>query len=364
MAITTLPLAAVTMHVLYESGAGPLHDAPSEGSVSALLAVDPYGEKIIETVSRRKPAWLRLEGVMTLTGGGVSPTRHLLHEIERHGTSLLLVDGSIERLGITGIAAVQERGVTVWWLADSLHRPARVRRLRALAGLLWQPLPEIGLSFWRLAVKRAFDLAGVLVALPVAVPVGAVIAVAVKLTSRGPAIYSQVRVGARGQLFVMRKFRTMVESAEASGRATMAGRSDPRLTAVGRHLRNWRLDELPQVWNILWGHMSLVGPRPERPVFVDEFAQRIPEYHHRHLVPVGLTGLAQLTGDYASTPEEKLQADLLYASNWSILLDLALVARTALALASGSLDPDWINAQAVPEELARISSLPVPSEAA
>jgi lipopolysaccharide/colanic/teichoic acid biosynthesis glycosyltransferase len=365
MAITSLPLAALAMHALYPFGAGPLHVSSAGGAVSALLAVGPDGEKIIETVSRRKPAWLRLAGVVTLTGSGVSPTRHLLQEVERSGTTLLLVDGSLERLGITGIAAVQERGVTVWWLADSLHRPARVRRLRGLAGLLWQPVPEIGLSRWRLAGKRAFDVTGVLVALPVVLPAGALIAAAVKLTSRGPAIYSQVRVGARGRLFVIRKFRTMVESAEANGRATMAGgRSDPRLTSLGRHLRDWRLDELPQLWNVLCNDMSLVGPRPERPVFVDEFAERIPEYHHRHLVPVGLTGLAQLTGDYVSSPEEKLQADLLYASNWSIVFDLALVARTAVALVSGSLDPDWIDAQAVPEELARISPLPVPSEAA
>lgn len=365
MAIISGPLAALMMHVLYSAGSGPLHVTPGARGVSALLVVGPDGGKVIETVSRRKPAWLRLAGVVTLAGTGVSPTRHLLHEIERNGTTLLLVDGSLERLGATGIAAVQERGVTVWWLADLLHRPARVLRLRSLAGVLWQPLPTFGLSRRQLAGKRAFDVAGVLVALPVALPVGALIAAAVKLTSRGPAIYSQVRVGVRGQLFVIRKFRTMVESSEANGCAAMAsGRSDPRLTAFGRHLRDWHLDELPQLWNVLCNDMSLVGPRPERPVFVDEFAERIPEYHHRHLVPVGLTGLAQLTGDYVSTPKEKLQADLLYASNWSIALDFALVARTALALASGSLNPDWIDAQAVPEELTPMRPLSAPSRAA
>jgi lipopolysaccharide/colanic/teichoic acid biosynthesis glycosyltransferase len=319
---------------------------------------------VVETVSRRKPPWIALAGVVRLTDGGVRTTRHLLKEIELHSTRLLLVDGSLESLGLTGIAAVQERGVTVWSLADS-RRPVRVRRLRGLAGLLWQPLPQIGLSRARLAGKRAFDLGIVLFALPVVLPLAVLIAGAVRLTSRGFPIYSQVRVGVRGRLFVIRKFRTMVESAEADGRPTMAGgRSDPRLTRLGRHLRDWRLDELPQLWNILRGDMSVVGPRPERPFFVDEFAERIPDYHHRHLVPVGLTGLAQLTGDYASTAEEKLQADLLYASNWSILLDVALVARTAGALVSGSLDPDWIDAAAVPEELSRIAPLPVQSAAA
>lgn len=363
-ALTTLPIAAVAIQVLYGSEAGPLGAARDERPVPALLAVAATSEGVIETVSRRKPAWIALAGVVRLTDGGVKTTRHLLKEIERHRTSLLLIDGSVESLGSTGIAAVQERGVTVWSLADS-RRPARVRRLRGLAGLLWQPLPKIGLSRGRLAGKRAFDLGTVLLALPLALPLAALIAVAVRLTSRGFPIYSQVRVGARGRLFVIRKFRTMVESAEADGRAKMAGgRSDPRLTRLGRHLRDWRLDELPQLWNVLRGDMSVVGPRPERPVFVDEFAERIPDYHHRHLVPVGLTGLAQLTGDYASTAEEKLQADLLYASNSSMLLDVVLVARTAAALVSGSLDPDWLDAEAVPEELARISPLPVQEAAA
>jgi lipopolysaccharide/colanic/teichoic acid biosynthesis glycosyltransferase len=364
-AITALPLAAVSMHAIWGPHASPLDSHLAERSVTALLAVGPSEGWVIDTVSRRKPAWLDVGGTVMLTGSGVPLTRHLLDEIERHGTSLLLVGGSLEPLGITGIAAVQERGVAVWELADSLHRPARVRRLRGLVGLLWQPLPEIGLSRWRLATKRAFDVAAVLVALPVALPVAVLTAATVRLTSPGPAIYSQVRVGARGRLFVIRKFRTMVETAEADGRPTMAGGcSDPRLTSLGRQLRDWRLDELPQLWNVLRGDMSLVGPRPERPTFVDQFAERIPEYHHRHLVPVGLTGLAQLTGDYASTPEEKLQADLLYASNGSLLLDLALISRTVLALSGGSLNPHWIDAHAVPEELARISPLPAPSAAA
>jgi len=361
-AIIAFALAAVSTESLWAAQASRL---PAERSVKALMAVGTGEGYVVESVSRRKPAWLDLSGVVVLTGAGVPPTRRLLDAIEQDEPQLLLVDGSLERLGITGIAAVQEHGVAVWSLASSLHRPARVCRLRALAGLLWQPLPEIGLSPWQLRGKRAFDFVAVLVALPFALPAGALIAAAVKLTSRGPAIYSQVRVRARGHLFVIRKFRTMVESAEVDRRATMArGRRDPRLTSLGRRLRDRRLDELPQLWNVLRGHMSLVGPRPERPVFVDEFAERIPEYHHRHLVPVGLTGLAQLTGDYASTPEEKLQADLLYAGNWSILLDLALIARTAVALFGGSLDPNWIDVEDVPEELAPINPVPISHEAA
>jgi lipopolysaccharide/colanic/teichoic acid biosynthesis glycosyltransferase len=188
------------------------------------------------------------------------------------------------------------------------------------------------LSRRQLTVKRLFDVSVILVLLPVAIVIGGIAALLVRIFSRGPVLYRQVRVGLGGRHFVLYKLRTMIEDAEARDGATLARLHDPRLTGVGKHLKALHLDELPQLWNVLRGDMSLVGPRPERPVFVRQFANQIAGYERRHEVPVGLTGIAQLEGNYATVAKDKLVHDLAYASGWSIFLDLKLLARTPVVL--------------------------------
>jgi len=181
------------------------------------------------------------------------------------------------------------------------------------------------------AAKRLFDVAAGLAGLTIAAPLLALVAVAVKLTSRGPALYSQQRVGQHGRLFTVYKFRSMRQDAEAGTGAVWAQKNDARVTRIGRFIRRTRLDEMPQLWNVLAGDMSLVGPRPERPEFVKRLSEEIPFYGQRHVVRPGLTGWAQVRYTYGSSVEdamEKLQHDLFYIKHLSMTLDLLIILST------------------------------------
>jgi sugar transferase (PEP-CTERM system associated) len=182
-----------------------------------------------------------------------------------------------------------------------------------------------------LAVKRAFDIVLSLVGLTLALPIIALVALAVRLTSRGPVFYHQERVGLNGRVFTVHKFRTMREDAEAATGPVWSIANDTRLTSVGGFLRRTRLDEIPQLWNVFLGTMSFVGPRPERPSFVHDLTEKIPFYGQRHVVKPGVTGWAQVRYTYGASVEdaiEKLQYDLYYIKNLSFALDLVIVFET------------------------------------
>jgi sugar transferase (PEP-CTERM system associated) len=179
-------------------------------------------------------------------------------------------------------------------------------------------------------LKRVMDVGLALIGLTLSLPVMALVGIAVKLTSKGPVLFRQQRVGERGRIFVLNKFRSMTVDAERHG-AVWAQAHDPRVTRVGRWLRRTRLDELPQFWNVLVGDMSFVGPRPERPEFVGTLQKQIPFYMARHAVKPGITGWAQVRHHYAASIEdsmEKLQYDLYYIKNLSPLLDLVILMST------------------------------------
>ncbi len=182
------------------------------------------------------------------------------------------------------------------------------------------------------ASKRALDVIFAVVGLVIASPVMALVAVAVRLTSPGTVFYHQQRVGRHGQIFTVHKFRTMRADAEAeTGPVWAAKDGDVRVTPLGRWLRRTRFDELPQLWNVLKGQMSFVGPRPERPEFVTELTRQIPYYGQRHALRPGVTGWAQVRYTYGASVEdalEKLQYDLYYIKNLSIALDLFIVFET------------------------------------
>jgi sugar transferase (PEP-CTERM system associated) len=184
----------------------------------------------------------------------------------------------------------------------------------------------------RCAVKRAVDIVGSALALVLVLPIIGIVALVVRLTSPGPVLYRQQRVGQHGRVFTLRKFRSMRQDAEAAtGAVYSAGASDSRLTPVGRMLRRTHLDELPQLVNILMGDMSLVGPRPERPEFVGELSRAIPFYRLRHVVRPGLTGWAQVNQDYAASTDDsirKLQYDLFYIKHLALTLDVYVLLRT------------------------------------
>ena len=182
-----------------------------------------------------------------------------------------------------------------------------------------------------LIVKRAIEVAIAAVALVVCLPILLILAAAIVLTSPGPAIYSQLRVGQNGRVFRVYKLRSMRNDAERGTGAVWSVPGDPRITRLGTILRRTRLDELPQLWNILIGNMSLVGPRPERAEFVQELSKQIPLYRLRHVVKPGLTGWAQVRYTYTASVEdtmEKLQHDLFYIKNLSLRLDLFIIFET------------------------------------
>ncbi len=183
-------------------------------------------------------------------------------------------------------------------------------------------------------LKRILDVAAATILLVPAGVLGLFTAGIIKLTSKGPVIYSQTRVGRNEREFTIYKFRSMVVNAEAKG-AQWAGENDPRITPIGRIVRKTRLDEIPQIFNVIKGDMSFVGPRPERPEFVSELAHRVPHYHLRHLIRPGLTGWAQVRYRYGASEEDaahKLMYDLFYVKNVSLILDIRIALKTILTI--------------------------------
>jgi len=182
-----------------------------------------------------------------------------------------------------------------------------------------------------LFVRRCVSFVIAAVALLLCLPVIPIIALAVKFSSDGPILFRQQRVGRRGEAFVLYKFRTMRQDAEAQTGAVWAGKDDPRVTGVGKFLRATRLDEIPQLWNVLIGEMGFVGPRPERPEFVNWLADNIPYYNLRHIIRPGITGWAQVRYRYGASLEEtreKVQYDLYYIKHMSLSLDLLITFET------------------------------------
>lgn len=190
----------------------------------------------------------------------------------------------------------------------------------------------------QLTLKRVCDLCGAILGLVLTLPIWPLLALLIRLDSRGPIFYHQQRVGLNGRRFRLHKFRTMCVEAESEGHQ-WARVDDPRITRVGWYLRKTRLDELPQLWNILLGHMSIIGPRPERPEFVEELAQRIRFYNERHLIKPGLSGWAQINYRYGASIEDaqrKLQLDLWYIKHMSLELDALIFLRTLGTMFLGS----------------------------
>lgn len=188
----------------------------------------------------------------------------------------------------------------------------------------------LGQRFW----KRTFDIFFSIIFLFLFSPVMIFIILVIKLCDGGPIFYAQERCTERAKRFSILKFRTMIVEAEKDGVARLAQEDDPRVTPVGKYLRQFRLDELPQLINILKGEMSFVGPRPERPEFIELYKESLPEFDFRLSVKSGLTGYAQVLGKYNTTPEEKLKLDLIYIQTYSFLLDIKIILMTMKTILS------------------------------
>ena len=229
------------------------------------------------------------------------------------------------------IESTSREMVDVKVVPDLLQVIALRARLEDLDGVPVININDVPLQGLNSAIKRALDVAISAFALVVlSIPL-ALIAILVRATSRGSVFYRQERMGLDGKSFTIVKFRSMFNDAERETGPVWAREDDPRVTPLGRFLRKSNLDEMPQLWNVLRGDMSIVGPRPERPHFVEQFKHRIPQYMLRHKVKAGLTGWAQVNGWRGNTPlEKRIEYDLYYIENWSVKLDLKIMWLTVL----------------------------------
>jgi len=311
----------------------------------ALVGSGPAAEELVTTL-RREPfpemeivGWVRrvdTESVSTTDGTDLGPCLGTVDDLPSLIRAGLVDDVVIadedsrwksRLLDTLASAATGARG-NVLLLPGAFESMIGRMRYRWVRDL---PLIEVVRdSEWRILrpLKRAVDLTAGSLLLLLATPVITLCAVLVKATSPGPVFYRQERVGRGFERFTLWKLRTMQVDAEPESREVLAALDDPRLTPVGALLRRYRLDELPQLFNVLGGSMSLVGPRPERPGFVLRYLEEVPGYAERFSVAPGLTGLAQVNGEYHSSARNKLRYDLAYIANYSLWLDLSILVRT------------------------------------
>lgn len=295
------------------------------------------GKKMFEDIHRKNTVRGRVVGGTDVKGLSREELRdYLRHVVQDLGVDrFLLILEPEERSRITSF--LEEEGIE-YDLRGALYffeeRYGQVKLV--LADLV--DYPKMLEDNPYLPLKEVLDRIVSAVLLAVLSPLFAIVALLIRLDSPGPVLYWQVRIGKDGKTFNLCKFRTMIPDAERETGAVLAQKNDPRVTRIGRILRKTRLDELPQLWNVLRGEMSLIGPRPERPEFVEQWKKIIPHYKTRLLVKPGITGWAQVCGKYDEGPEtvwEKLEYDLYYLRNLSPSLDFEILARTILVMLFG-----------------------------
>ena len=260
--------------------------------------------------------------------GGIEEIRAVLDSHQIDIVFIALPHGEYPRL-TTVLNEIGDDPVAIHFVPDVFGLASLRGGVEEFETLPFIHLRESPLYGWNRVIKRALDVALGSVALVTVTPLMLAIAVAIKLTSRGPVLYRQERMGLDGRRFRMLKFRTMQVDAEAATGPVWARPDDPRRTWLGAFLRRWSFDELPQLINVLRGEMSLVGPRPERPSFVEEFRRKVPGYMLRHKVKAGITGWAQIHGWRGDTSiEKRIEYDLYYIERWSLGLDLKILLMT------------------------------------
>ncbi|MBN1179822.1 MAG: undecaprenyl-phosphate glucose phosphotransferase [Anaerolineae bacterium] len=273
------------------------------------------------------------ESDMTLPATILGRGSDLAHLIEQHQIDdVIIALPEATHQDILALISECERGkATIKVYPDVFQIMAGQMDIGDLGGLPLLTLRDIALRGWRQGIKRAMDIVGALAGLILVSPLMLFTAILIKLDSPGAVFYVQERMGLDARPFPMLKFRSMRQDAEVNGPGWTKP-SDPRVTRLGNILRRLNVDELPQLINVLVGEMSLVGPRPERPVYVSQFRRSIPRYMDRHRAKAGLTGWAQVNGLRGDTSiTERTKYDLWYIENWSVLLDIKIIIRTAFS---------------------------------
>lgn len=337
---TVLVLAASLHFVFLALWRGMLHRV--EGRWLPAKNVLVVGDRVDECdgiaarISGRSGGRLRVAGIAARQGERGDPVHPLLGTIgdvprlieETRSHVLILAPGLDKRRKAYLVLQAEQLGVQILLIPDVYDAIVAGSRLTQIDDL---PLFEVTRGADQVEyqlVKRLVDIAASLPALILLSPLMALIGILIKLDSPGPALYTQQRVTTAGRTFMLVKFRTMIDGAERHTGPVLASDNDPRITRLGRLLRATRLDELPQLINVLKGDMSLVGPRPERPYFVEQFAREISGYRYRLRVKPGITGLAQVAGKYSTPARDKLIYDILYARSSNLLADLGILLQT------------------------------------
>jgi exopolysaccharide biosynthesis polyprenyl glycosylphosphotransferase len=248
-------------------------------------------------------------------------------------TALVALSNHEQELLIELLRNTEGKNIEFMMVPDMLELMTSRIRIQEIEGIPFIKLKDIPMSTWNKVLKRGFDLAFSAAALLISLPFMAVIALIIKATSRGPVFYIQERVGLDGISFSLIKFRSMRIDAEKHTGPVRNKKDDNRATTIGRILRRTSLDELPQLFNVFVGQMSIVGPRPERPFFVEQFKGQIPKYLERHRVKTGMTGWAQVNGLRGDVPiEDRTKFDIYYVENWSLVFDIKIILKTIRAV--------------------------------
>lgn len=288
------------------------------------------GYQIVGFIAPAHPPQKKLKGRKVL-----GTVRNLIRIIEQHDINRLIFATLVQHRELLEKLAEKKGGEVKVDVVPELYEVFIGRIDYNLMGDI--PLIELTKQppEWYQLAKRIIDFILALFLIILLLPLFIVISLAIKLTSPGPVFYVQERVGQGEKVFQAYKFRTMIHQAEEKTGPVLASENDPRITPLGRFLRRYRLDEIPQLINILKGEMSFVGPRPERPFFVEKFKKTVPGYAERFRIKPGLTGLAQVSGGYSISARNKLKYDLIYIYNQSLFLDLRIIFQTIKVVLKG-----------------------------
>ncbi len=290
-----------------------------------------YGRKIVGLLSNEAVAeGKHFDGIPIL--GSKDQCEELIETLQPD--EVILLDNNVPREKITDLVAMCEDKFIDFKLGADFYglmtKNVDVEYISTVPLLGFRTLPLD--DPWNAFVKRLFDFVVSLVMVVCSAPIWVLAAIAVKVTSKGPLFYGQERMGRDQKLFNVLKFRTMKVDAEKETGPVWAKKDDDRRTLIGTFLRRWNIDELPQLLNVLKGDMSLVGPRPERPHFIEQFRESIPRYMARHKIKSGLTGWAAVNGYRGDTSiQERIKYDLYYMENWSLLFDIEILFMTSSA---------------------------------
>ena len=313
-----------------------------------LVGTNAGARRVFEAIANNPGLGYKVEGYFSLNGSGQmeSTNANLIGSVAdvpayvaERSTDIILValDSKDHPALFDLVRRCEGLNTEIMMVPDLLDMMTSRVRIKELEGIPFIRIKTTPMSTWNQILKRSFDLVVALGVLILISPLFLLFAVLIKLTSKGPVFYLQERVGLDGKSFRVMKFRSMRIDAEKTTGPVWAQKADPRTTGLGKFLRRFSLDELPQLVNVIKGEMSLVGPRPERPHFVEQFKKDVPKYLDRHRVKTGMTGWAQVNGlRGADTPiEERTKFDVYYVENWSLVFDLKIILKTIRAVLFG-----------------------------